>query len=379
LLRFTIGSLAQLAAELDAQGAEDTDLVLALPADAAVVVAEPDELIEAAAQLSCGICVAASPVPLASPMLAERIQRAVAEATGNPVLRCHPYPYALVGPAGPLRSMLADLVEGDNDADRLTDAVLSGRHDLIIDTISQIFHVLDGTGTDVIIVAGRAHAGDEQPLVLIDPTPNGEALALVKPEPLGGAAGDLGRLLRYDGAVGPGDQVTTAAPDVLVTPLWTPEFCAAVIRAAEAASQWITETGEPSAALGTWLHDLIPRLFALLEADLDNRIWPLLENEWPSVVRTRLQGALLLRDQAGGQVQGSVVHHHLTQLSGSVRLNDGYLGGALVLPRQAWDDSALPVGALAVWPSLITHPYETAPVTRGVKYRLSLLWRLPDA
>ena len=131
-----------------------------------------------AARLFGGICVAASPVPLASPGVAWQVERAVAEATGSPVLRCHPHPGAMVGPVGAVRSLLAALVGGGSDADRMTEAVLSGRHDVVLDISSQFFHVLDGTGTDVDMVAGRARVGDEQPLVLIDPGPDARTTAL---------------------------------------------------------------------------------------------------------------------------------------------------------------------------------------------------------
>jgi hypothetical protein len=378
LYTFTVDSLAQLSSELDAAGAEDADVVLVLPAQAAMVVVEPGELVEAA-RLSGGICVAASPVTLASPPVAQEVERVVAEATGSPVLRCHPHPYGLVGPAGALRTLLADMPEWGSDADRLTAVILSGRHDVVLDVGSQFFHVADGTGTDVMMVAGRAHAGDEQPLVLIDSNPDGRALALIKPDPVDGSARDLARLLRYDGAVAAGDEVATAAaPDVLVMPLWTPEFCATVIRAAEAAALWVNLTDDPAATVGTWLHDLVPRLCALLRTDLDNRIWPLLHAKWPTVVHAEVHGARILRYPAGGPLEDPIGGHDAAYLCGSVRLNRGYHGGALVLPSQGWDDSAVPVGALTVWPPLAAQSSETASVTRGVKYRLALWWCLPD-
>ena len=169
------GSLAGLATELDGLDAGDGEVVLVVPRWERRSSPAQDELIEAA-QLFGGICVAASPVPLASPGVAWQVERAVAEATGSPVLRCHPHPGAMVGPVGAVRSLLAALVGGGSDADRMTEAVLSGRHDVVLDISSQFFHVLDGTGTDVDMVAGRARVGDEQPLVLIDPIPDARDL-----------------------------------------------------------------------------------------------------------------------------------------------------------------------------------------------------------
>ena len=44
---------------------------------------------------------------------------------------------------------------------------------------------------------------------------------------------DLQRILGYAGAAASGDEYTELAADILVTPFWTPSFCAALIRAAE--------------------------------------------------------------------------------------------------------------------------------------------------
>jgi hypothetical protein len=195
LLRLSGASLEELVAELDAAAPGDLDVVLAVPVGGVAVLAELDELIEAA-QLFGGVCVAASPVALASPVVAQRIERAVTKAAGFAVERCYPYPYALVGAAGPMRSLLADSVDGDSDADGITNAVLSGRHDVIIDTISEFFHVLDGTGTDVVVVGGRARAGEERPLVLIDPSPDHADRAVSRPDTADERARALGGLPR---------------------------------------------------------------------------------------------------------------------------------------------------------------------------------------
>jgi hypothetical protein len=207
LVRLSGGSLEELAAELDAAAPDDFDVVLAVPVGGVAVLAEPDELIDAA-QLFGGVCVAASPVALGSPVVAQRIERAVTKAAGFAVERCYPYPYGLVGAAGPLRLLLADSVAGGSDADGITNAVLSGRHDVIIDTVSEFFHVLDGTGTDVVVVAGRARAGDERPLVLIDPALEQGGLGMTGPDPADGKGPRRAKRSTPDQA--PGDRIPQA-------------------------------------------------------------------------------------------------------------------------------------------------------------------------
>jgi hypothetical protein len=163
----------EVAAGLHRTDAVETDFILVVPAGASELVCQPHELIEAA-ELVDGICVAASPVPLASPAMAHEVERAIA-AAGISRLSCHPYPHALLGRVSDLRELLADLPDGDDDADRLTAAMLSGRDNVILDMASVVFHVLDGTGADVVVVDGRAYANGERSLVLIDPNRGGDS------------------------------------------------------------------------------------------------------------------------------------------------------------------------------------------------------------
>jgi len=67
----------------------------------------------------------------------------------------------------------------------------------------------------------------------------------------------------------------------------------------------------------------------------------------------------------------------VAQVSASVRLNDGYAGGALEFPRQGFNNASTPVGTLVAWPSLVTHPHRSVPVRRGVKYSLTVWFELP--
>ena len=299
LLQLTIDSLTHLADKLDAVQADDSDLVVAIPDRAAVVVGHPEELVKAVQRVG-GICVAASPAPLASPGLADQLKRAIAGAVEDPAMRCQCFPLALAGPAVQIRSLLADLPKGGSDADRLTAAILADRHEIILDNVSFFFHVLDGTGTDVTIVAGRAHVGGRQPLVLIDPAPDGHALVSAEFELADRGTGDLARLLRYDQAAASADEVTLAAPEVQVTPLWTPSFCATVIRAAEVAGMWANDDDASMARASVSLVDLFPRLLAHLAADLDRRVWPRLR-EWQPLDGVALSVAMVIRQQSGGR------------------------------------------------------------------------------
>ena len=122
---------------------------------------------------------------------------------------------------------------------------------------------------------------------------------------------------------------------------------------------------------------LSPRLFGHIQVHLRARVLPVLLDVWPEMADTELHDAFVIK-YAAGAFDELRLHHDVAQISGTVRLNDGYTGGALEFPRQGWDNRLVPVGHLVVWPSLVTHPHRSTPIERGVKYGLTLWWKLPE-
>jgi hypothetical protein len=64
-------------------------------------------------------------------------------------------------------------------------------------------------------------------------------------------------------------------------------------------------------------------------------------------------------------------------VSMSVKLNDNYTGAELEFPRQGVTNASLAIGEVVAWPSLVTHPHASAPITSGVKYSLTIWCELP--
>ena len=103
---------------------------------------------------------------------------------------------------------------------------------------------------------------------------------------------------------------------------------------------------------------------------------PVLREHWPTLEFHGLRDAFVIK-YTEGDSEGLRLHHDVAQVSGSVKLNDGYAGGELVFPRQGVSNVALPVGTLLAWPSLVTHPHAAEPVAAGVKYGLTLWFEVP--
>jgi hypothetical protein len=310
---------------------------------------------------------------LAAPAAAPRVESATATAGEARPPPSQPHPHILLGRAAAAKALLAALPEGANDANWLRDSLRSGRPDLVLDTASQLLYVIDGV--EAAVIAGRVYTNGNRPLVLVDPKHGGRASAFH----VAGAprVGDLEmRHLPSSPRNGsPQVKAVESAPDVLSTPLWTPEFCGDLIRAAETTALLSHEPPEMAQAR----REGSAHIFDLVEADLDERIRPLLQEHWPDV-RISLLSALVVRshpgDVAGGLIgRDLIVHRGPAYLVSSLRLNERYQGGALTLPRQGWQDTSIPLGAVSAWPSSSwSHPYRAEPVTMGVKYRLAILW-----
>jgi hypothetical protein len=125
---------------------------------------------------------------------------------------------------------------------------------------------------------------------------------------------DLARILGY---VGARDDASPAvrhlASDILATSFWTPEFCAAVVRAAEATGAFAPQPDDPVPGHEVSLAVISPRLFAAVEEDLGRRIWPRLQSEWPYIDYHGLRDAFVIR-YALGEQEELRIHHDIAQV-----------------------------------------------------------------
>ena len=189
---------------------------------------------------------------------------------------------------------------------------------------------------------------------------------------------ELEQILGYRGAVDDRRGCEEVAPEIFLLPFWTPAFCATVIRAAEATGAFEPHPGDPVPGREVSLAVISPCLFEAVQHDVGVRIWPQLQDRWPLVEYCGLRDAFVIRYRVGEQ-ESLRLHQDVAQVSATVRLNDGFDGAALTFPRQGYDNGDQPVGSLLAWPSLVTHPHETAPLVAGVKYGLTVWCELPGA
>ncbi len=192
----------------------------------------------------------------------------------------------------------------------------------------------------------------------------------------GDGPSELQQILGYHGAVDDREGMREVGADVFAMPFWTPGFCATVIAAAEAVGAFEPQPDDPVPGHEVSLAVISPRLFEAVEIDLGQRVWPQLQQAWPYIDYHGLRDAFVIR-YALGEQEHLRIHHDVAQVSASVKLNTGYEGAVLEFPRQGVDNSKLEVGELLAWPSLVTHPHQTATLRNGVKYALTIWFELP--
>ena len=245
--------------------------------------------------------------------------------------------------------------------------------DIDVDERELLVHRYEPDAGTAVVLAGRVvnTATDDEPVVVV--ADDGDALAAALADD---GSRDLVRILRYDDAVDDDDTWRVAADEVLDVPFWTPAFCATVIRAAEAVGAFAPNEDDPVPGHEVSLATISPKLFAMVEAHVGATVMAFVHERWPYVDYHGLRDAFVIKYAMGAQTELRM-HHDVAQLSGSVRLNAGYDGCRLQFPRQDYDNGDVAVGRLLVWPSMVTHPHRATPLTRGVKYSLTLWFELP--
>lgn len=190
-------------------------------------------------------------------------------------------------------------------------------------------------------------------------------------------ADDLTLVLGYHNGRDERCDVAHVGADLLVLPFWTAAMCRAVVRAAEEVGGFTSDPDDPVPGYEVSLAVISPKLFDNLQNDVGERIWPQLRTVWPLVDYHGVRDAFVIRYSLDTQTELRL-HHDVAQVSASVKLNDEYQGAELDFPRQNFTNADVPIGSLLVWPSLVTHPHQTRPLTAGVKYALTIWFEIPE-
>jgi len=187
---------------------------------------------------------------------------------------------------------------------------------------------------------------------------------------------DLERILGYRDAIDSSQSISRVAEEMYALSCWTPGFCSALIQAAELTGTFEPDLNDPVPGREVSLAMISPKLFNAVEADFGARVWPQLQENWPLIDYHGLQDVFVIKYEVGQQEELRM-HHDVAQVSASIKLNDDYEGAELEFPRQRFSNRDLKIGQMLAWPSLVTHPHQSAKITKGVKYSATVWFELP--
>ncbi len=157
--------------------------------------------------------------------------------------------------------------------------------------------------------------------------------------------------------------------DMIMVDFMSPTQCKDMIDIANAHNNWQSLDYDKFPAQEIRLKEL--NLFEELEWHWDEYIKPIVEKYWKPLELYGLRDAFVLKYDTSSQTK-LALHHDASYVTGSVKLNDDYVGGELVFPRQDVSNINIPAGKLLLFPGAVTHPHECVDLISGTKYSLTI-------
>ena len=185
----------------------------------------------------------------------------------------------------------------------------------------------------------------------------------------------------YSGAIHPDFGDYTIKDDIIITPLWTEEFCKQMIDLVESRPDVMEKSYDDAQMFP--LNELNVDLLRQFASHYKSGILRMLKKEWmlrfshPRVDIPGLFTPFFLRYRMD-QCRELGLHTDSGIVSMSLKCNSDYEGCDLTLPRQKFSAKDVPVGHAIFWPGLLTHPHYVTPLTSGIKYSFSSFACPPD-
>jgi len=165
------------------------------------------------------------------------------------------------------------------------------------------------------------------------------------------------------------EEYQQVAKDILISPLFTPEYCQEIIQRADALGKWEPMDGDKFPAQEIRVRDI--GMWDEIEAIWENKLGKIAENHWTPMEHIGLRDAFVMRYAMDTQTS-LAFHTDASLVTGSVKLNGDYEGGELVFPHQNFDNANVADGACLLFPSAVTHGHKVNPLIKGVKYSLTM-------
>ena len=157
--------------------------------------------------------------------------------------------------------------------------------------------------------------------------------------------------------------------DMLLVDFMTQEQCERLIEIADKNGEWGSLEYDKFPAQEIRMKEL--GLWHELEKHWNEHIVPKVEQYWKPIQMYGLRDGFVMRYALDTQVSLNL-HHDASLVTGSIKLNEDYVGAELIFPRQGITNTDIPVGKCILFPSQVTHGHECLPLRHGVKYSLTI-------
>jgi GR25 family glycosyltransferase involved in LPS biosynthesis len=108
-----------------------------------------------------------------------------------------------------------------------------------------------------------------------------------------------------------------------------------------------------------------------LQKHWENHLYPIIERHWRPMEMYGLRDAFTMRYSTDTQ-KSLNLHTDASLVTGSVKLNNDYVGADLIFPRQNISNKDVPVGRAIIFPGQVTHGHECTELKSGIKYSLTM-------
>ena len=149
------------------------------------------------------------------------------------------------------------------------------------------------------------------------------------------------------------------------------DYCNELIEETEKFNQWEQLPNDKFPGREIRLNKLQSKFFSIFQKAYQEKIVPTVEKYWHPLLMYGIRDLFAIKYSLGTQTKLRL-HHDMSLVSGSMKLNNDYTGGVLHFPRQGVDNSQTPTGSIVLWPGQVTHGHECTEIISGTKYGLTL-------
>lgn len=157
--------------------------------------------------------------------------------------------------------------------------------------------------------------------------------------------------------------------DMLLVDFMTPSMCESMIELADKHGEWGSLSYDKFPAMEIRLKKL--GLWEEMQEHWRKVLFPIIEKHWYPMEMYDLRDAFVMRYSLDTQTSLRL-HTDASLVTGSVKLNEDYLGADLYFPRQNISNRDIPIGKCILFPGQVTHGHTCTELKHGVKYSLTM-------